>query len=165
MRNAAVAMTVGLSALVGLWVPCGAADREADRREILRAYESIRAAHFSHDAAAFLAGYDTSWYSVTGGDIALRQKPAAQRTLQEYLDSVTFTEIVDLDPPQVEVSSDGMMAWLLGHVHVRGVQHAAHGAQSPLDFDAAWIDVWQKKDGEWRIVARANTQKDHTSPR
>jgi hypothetical protein len=81
--------------------------------------------------------------------------------VQEYFDSVKFADITDLDPPHVEVSSDGTMAWLLGHVRVRGTQCEAKGTEVPLAFDAAWIDVWQKQAGGWRIVARATTEKDN----
>ena len=149
----------------GFGVPAQSADRDVDRREIIRAYESGRAAHFHHDAAAFLANNDTSWYLVADGAVALRTTAAAKPGIQEYFDSVKFTDITDLDPPHVEVSSDGTMAWLLGHVRVRGTQREANGAQTPLAFDAAWIDVWQKKAGGWRIVARANTEQNSAPQR
>jgi len=138
------------------------ADREADRRYILQAYASAGAAHFHHDAAAFLANNDVRWYLVADGKVALREKETEKPRIQQYFDSVKFSEITELDPPHVEISNDGTMAWVLGHVRVRGTQHQAQGGEAPLAFDAAWIDVWQKKDGQWRIVARANTEKDDT---
>jgi hypothetical protein len=140
-------------------------DREVDRLEIIRAYESARAAHFHHDAAAFLASHDSSWYLVADGTVGLRPTAEEKPRVQDYFDSVTFADIKDLDPPHVEVSSDGTMAWLLGHVQVRGTQRKPKGAEVPLAFDAAWIDVWQKKPGGWRIVARASTQKDDSPHR
>jgi hypothetical protein len=90
------------------------ASREVDSREILRAYESVRAAHFHHDAAAFLANNDTSWYLVADGTVALTTTAAEKPGVQEYFDSVKFVDITDLDPPHVEVSSDGTMAWMSG---------------------------------------------------
>lgn len=172
MKKRVIVFAIGLTALAGLAVrafpalcgfraPSQSADREVDRREILRAYESVRAAHFNHDAAAFLANNDTSWYLVTDGTVALTTTAAEKPGVQEYFDSVKFTDISELDPPHVEVSSDGTMAWMLGHVRVRGTQREAKGAEVPLAFDAAWIDVWQRKAGGWRIVARANTEKDN----
>lgn len=174
MKRRIIVFAIGLTALAGLAVRAlpalsgsGATaqspDREVDRREILRAYESTRAAHFQHDAAAFLANNDTSWYLVTDGTVTSRTIAAEKPRVQEYFDSVKFVDITDLDPPHVEVSSDGTMAWLLGHVRVHGTQHEAKGTEVPLAFDAAWIDVWQKKAGGWRIVARANTEKDNAS--
>jgi hypothetical protein len=172
MTKRIIVFAIGLTALVGLAVrafpalsgfgpPAQSADREVSRREIIRAYESARAAHFHHDAAAFLANNDTSWYLVADGTVALRTTAAEKPRVQEYFDSVKFADISDLDPPHVEVSSDGTMAWLLGHVRVRGTQREAKETEVPLAFDAAWIDVWQKQAGGWRIVARANTEKDN----
>lgn len=147
-------------AMIGFIATEQSAAREADRRHILSAYQSARAAHFQHDAAAFLADNDVTWYLVADGSVALRTTADERLGVQEYFDSVKFADITDLDPPHVEVSSDGTMAWLLGHVRVHGTRRGAKGTEVLLDFDAAWIDVWQKKDGEWRIVARANTEKD-----
>jgi ketosteroid isomerase-like protein len=176
MKKVIIVLAIGLTALAGLAVrafpalsgfgaPAQSADREADRREIIRATESAGAAHFHHDAAAFLANNDTTWYLVADGTVALRTITAEKLRIQEYFDSVKFADITELDPPHVEVSSDGTMAWLLGHVRVRGTQREAKGVEVPLAFDAAWIEVWQKKDGRWRIVARANTEKDNAPHR
>jgi ketosteroid isomerase-like protein len=175
MRKTIIVFAIVLTALAGLAVrtlpalsvlgtPTQSADREVDRREILRAYESARAAHFNHDAAAFLASNDANWYVVADGSVGLRATAAEKPGVQKYFDSVKFAEVTDLDPPHVEVSSDGTMAWLLGHVRVRGTQRDAKDAEVPLAFDAAWIDIWQKKGGSWRIVARANTEKDNAPP-
>jgi ketosteroid isomerase-like protein len=139
-------------------------ERGIDRREILQSYSSARAAHFRHDATAFLADHDANWYLVADGTVALRVREVDKATTQQYFDSVKFSEITDLDSPHVEISNDGTMAWLMGHVRVRGVQRGAQGKEAPLAFDAAWIDVWQKKDGRWQIVAHANTQKDNAPP-
>ena len=170
-----IVLAIGLTAVAGLAVRAlpalggsGApesADREADRRDIIRAYESVRSAHFRHDAAAFLANNDASWYFVADGTVGLRTTAAEKPRVQEYLDSVRFTDITDLDPPHVEVSSDGTTAWMLGHVRVRGIQREAKGVELAVDFDAAWIDVLQKKTDGWRIVARASTEKDHAAHR
>src|SRR5579872_2129982 len=135
-------------------------DQKTDRRQILENYEAVRAAHFQHDAAAFLAGNDANWLQVSDGTIVVHTIAEEKPRVQKYFDSVKFSEITDLDPPRVEVSSDGTMAWFLGHVRVRGIQHNEKGVNVPLAFDAAWINVLQKKDGVWRVVARANTEKD-----
>lgn len=176
MKKRIITLAIGLTALAGLGygvfpalsglaAPTQSADREAGRLEIIRAYESARAAHFHRDAAAFLANNESSWYLVADGTVGLRSTAAEKPRVQEYFDSVKFADITDLDPPHVEVSSDGTMAWLLGHVRVRGTQRTAKGAAVPLAFEAAWIDVWQKKPSGWRIVARANTEKDNAPHR
>ena len=135
-------------------------DRDADRRELLRHYEETRAAHFHHDAAAFLAGNDARWFVVSDGTVRSRTKSEALPGLQNYLDSVKFEEITDLDPPHIEIADDGSMAWLLGHVRVRGTQRQPNGSEKSLAFESAWVDVWEKKAGAWRMIVHANTEHD-----
>jgi hypothetical protein len=144
------------------WVP-SAADHEADRRELLRHYEETRSAHFRHDAAAFLASNDARWYEVSNGTVQSRTKAEALPELQDYLDSVKFEEIADVNPPHIEIADDGSMAWVLGHVRVRGTERQQNGSERPLAFESAWVDVWQKKAGAWRIVVHANTEHDDTA--
>lgn len=94
-------------------------ERGIDWREILQSYSSARAAHFRHDATAFLADHDANWYLVADGTVSLRVTEIEKATTQQYFDRVKFSEITDLDSPHVEISNDGTMAWLMGHVRVR----------------------------------------------
>jgi hypothetical protein len=178
MKKRIIVFAIGLTALLGLAVralpaltglgtPTQSVDREADRRDIIRAYESARAAHFQHNAAAFLANNDATWYLVAEGTVALRRTAAEKQEVQQYFDTVKFADITDLDPPHVEVSSDGTMAWLLGHVRVRGTQREAKGAEVPLSFDASWIDVWQKKPTDGELLPELTPRRTmlHTAER
>jgi len=161
----AISLSVGLAISAipprGGFLPLSqSGNRGADVREILRNYEVERNAHFHHDAAALLASHDVTWYRVADGTVAPGTLAGEKARVQQYLDSVNFSEVSDIDPPHVEVSADGMMAWLMGHVRVRGTRAGEKGADAILAFDAAWIDVWEKKADGWRIVARANTEKN-----
>jgi hypothetical protein len=100
---------------------------------------------------------------VAEGSVSVRVTADETPEVQKHFDSAKFSEITDLDPPRVEVSAHGTMARFVGHVRVRGTRRDANGSEVPLNFDAAWINIWQKKGGTWRIVARANTEKDTAS--
>jgi len=101
---------------------------------------------------------------VSDGAVATRTTAIERPKVQMYLDGIEFAEITDLDPPRVEISADGTMAWLMGHVRVHGAQRQTDGTKTQLSFDAAWIDIWEKKSNGWRIVARANTEKENSTP-
>jgi hypothetical protein len=158
----AAAVAVVTAAVVGMLSACGAhgQDPERDRQEILRDYAAIKAAHFHRDAAGFLAPYDSSWVVVSSGSVNIRTGALAQPPLQAYLDSMTFTEIADVESPRIEVATDGGMAWLLGHVRIRGQRRRADGTTISIEFESAFVDVWRKHGGRWRIVAHANTERD-----
>jgi hypothetical protein len=149
-----------IALLIALTTACADPDHSADREAILHQYATIKAAHFHRDAAAFLSPYDTTWIIVANGTVSTRARSTAQPQLQAYLDSMTFTEITDVDPPTIEIGSDGMIASLLGHVRIRAQHLQPNGTTTPVEFESAFLDIWRKRDGQWRITTHANTQHD-----
>lgn len=141
--------------------PASAEDaRAADRAAILAIHEQTREAHFERDPEKFLASVEDGYWSIRGGDVAFRSKDEALAGLRQYLDQTTFKRVEDVDPPRIQVSGDGTMAWLIGQVEVEAEQPDGSGGSRALGFRSAWLDVYQKRDGRWRLVARANTQRN-----
>jgi len=136
-----------------------AGDHEVDREAILKAYEGIREAHLKHDGKAFLAPYDAEWLRVSDGEVAKQTKAGELPKVQKYLDGVKFEELKELEPPRIKISGDGTMAWFVGHVRVRATEKDAKGRVKRLDFESAWVNVWEKKAEGWRIVVHGDTQK------
>jgi len=135
-----------------------APDEDADRRAILSLYEAQRAAHFQRDAEAFLAAVEGGYWAIGNGTVRFRRKAEALPQVRTYLESTRFEEVRDVAPPRVTLSPDGRSAWLIGQVEVRGARRDSTGAERPMAFRAAWMDVYRKDDGRWRLVARANTE-------
>lgn len=136
------------------------AEHEADRQAILNAYEGIREAHLKHDGKAFLAPYDAEWLRVSDGEVEKQSKASEVPKVQAYLDGVKFEELKEVEPPRIKISGDGTMAWFVGHVRVKATEKDAKGRIKRLDFDAAWVNVWEKKAEGWRIVVHGDTQKN-----
>lgn len=174
-----VAALVMIAVMVGAWrmgqagVPAGAAtlgqaagattadaEHEADRQAILKAYEGIREAHLKHDGKAFLAPYDADWLRVSDGEVEKQTKASEVPKVQAYLDGVKFEELKEVEPPRIKISGDGTMAWFVGHVRVKATEKDSKGRTKRLDFDAAWVNVWEKKPEGWRIVVHGDTQKN-----
>jgi hypothetical protein len=136
------------------------ADHEADKQAILKAYEGIREAHLKHDGKAFLAPYDAEWLRVSDGEVEKQNRATEIPKVQAYLDGVKFEELKEVEAPRIKVSADGTMAWFVGHVRVRATEKIEKGKVKRLDFDAAWVNVWEKKAEGWRIVVHGDTQKN-----
>jgi ketosteroid isomerase-like protein len=136
------------------------AEHEADRQAILKAYEGIREAHLKHDGKAFLAPYDADWLRVSDGEVEKQTKASEVPKVQAYLDGVKFEELKEVEPPRIKISGDGTMAWFVGHVRVKATEKDSKGRTKRLDFDAAWVNVWEKKPEGWRIVVHGDTQKN-----
>lgn len=131
--------------LIALTTACTTPDHSADRQAILHQYATIKAAHFNRDAAAFLSPYDSTWLVVANGTISTRAHPTAQPQLQAYLDSMTFTEITDVDPPTIDIASDGQTASLLGHVRIRAQHLQPNGTTTPVEFESAFLDIGTRR--------------------
>jgi hypothetical protein len=136
------------------------ADTARDRAEILRLYEATRRAHLDRDAAGFVMADADSVVEVADGTIHVRTRAAALAALGHYLENRRFVEVADIEAPRIDVAADGRSATLIGYVLVRGEEARATGAPVPFSFTAAWVDLWRKSDGVWRIVVHANTEHD-----
>jgi ketosteroid isomerase-like protein len=131
----------------------------ADRAQILRLYEATRQAHLNRDPNGFVAADADTVVNISDGAVHVVPRDSAAAHVRQYVADRTFAEVRDLDPPRIEVSPDGNLAWVVGHVMVRGTYRHADSV-APFAFSAAWVDLWRKSRGQWRIVVHANTQRD-----
>jgi hypothetical protein len=165
------ALIVAAVAAVAAGVSCSfktpdrAHDDAADRAQILRLYEATRQAHLRRDPVGFVAADADTIINISDGAVQVVSRDSAIAHLRRYVADRAFTEATDIEPPQIQVSSDGKFAWLIGHVMVRGTRTRPDSGPAPFAFRAAWVDLWRKTSGEWRIVAHANTERDTTVDR
>ena len=137
-------------------------DHDADRAAILALHAEAGQAHLDRDPARFLSAVDSGWWAASNVTWAYRSRDAALEGLTAYFGQTTFEAVTDLAPPDVHISPDGTVAWLRGEVEIRASQVDAAGRSQPLHFRAAWLDIYEKRAGRWRLVARPNTQRDVT---
>jgi hypothetical protein len=153
---------IASASVVVLWLAaCGSQhSTAAEHAAILELYEAQRRAHFQQDAQLFLAAVDTGYLSIVNGVVQYRRKEDALEGVADYFRQTRFDEVLDLSPPRVMLASDGRTAALIGEVEVRGVQQQSGGVERAVAFRAAWLDLYEKGTSGWRLVARANTQRD-----
>ena len=135
------------------------ADLAAERATLLAINAHVGKAHFDRDPAAFLSAVESGWWSAANGAWTYRDKATASKELADYFAHTTFEDIRDVTSPDVHVSGDGSTAWLRGEVEIRGATVDSRGVSQPLRFRAAWLDVYEKRQGHWVLVAKANTQR------
>lgn len=133
-------------------------DREADRAALLALTAEAGAAHTTGDAAAFLAAVDSGWWAAGNGRWSYREKAAALPGIAAYFATTIFDSIVEIQPPAIQFSLDGSVAWLRGEVAIWARTRDSTGAESRHDFRAAWLDVYEKRGERWILAARANTE-------
>jgi hypothetical protein len=132
--------------------PVAAVDLEEERASLLEMARREIQAHLDVDADWIADTTAESFVSASSGRISRASREDVRRFFTGYLDGVTYSEYVDLEPPIVRVSDDGSMGWVLSRTRVRRSKGGAENS-----FVYAGIMTYEKKDGEWVRVANVST--------
>ncbi len=97
---------------------------------------------------------------VSRGEVSRPTLADRRRMLGPYLQSATFQEYRDIEPPVVKVSADGQLGWVIATVRVRGSRALPEGGIRVLDFTSAWIELYEKRDGRWLRTGNVSNFKD-----
>ena len=137
-----------------------ASDEAADRAALLRLHADQRTAHLEHRAELLVAGQADTLWNVSGGRISASPREQARASFQRYFDASTFEAWDDVTPPRIRISADGLMAYVIvdKRVHVT-IKPSSGGAPVVQRVHYAWLSVYEKIDGKWRMTAIASTER------
>lgn len=122
-----------------------------------------RLAHINRDANLLVSTFADNFYLVQDGRVAQPGSEDSLAQFQPYFDSVTFVAWDDLAPPIITLSNDRQMASVIVSKLVRIVprhDEQAEGQQTIF----AWLETWQRHNGEWQIKVLASTQQPSPEP-
>ena len=136
-----------------------AAARAADRAELLRLHELQRTAHFERRADLMVAANADSLFSLSNGRVSIGRRAQSQASFQKYFDAVTFQAWDDVVPPRIRISADGQMAYVVVEKRVHLTTRGPSGATEAERVRYAWLSVYEKHDGQWRLSAIASTDR------
>jgi len=148
-------------AVVGLCLAAGCVarpDLDADADELRSLHERVLAAHRSGDVGDWMAVEAEEYVSANGGTITLPSVAERLAAREPYLRSTTFTSYRDLRPPIVALSRDRTLGWLIAEVEIRGTQ-ISEGAENGVDAIWAWVELYEKQDGVWRLVGNVSNRR------
>ena len=137
-------------------LPAQAPETSADERALRAAHETILRAHRENDLPAWTALEADEYVEANRGRVTFPTREERRARRAPYLDETRFTRYEDLREPIVEISDDGTMGWLIAEVGVRGTRTTADGTGEPVEFVAAWIELYRKLDGRWRLVGNVS---------
>ena len=81
------------------------------------------------------------------------------KRIKGYFESFKFKEWDDIKPPIIKVSRDGSMATIIVQKRVSGTYTNDEGEEIAEQTEFAWLEVWEKQDGQWKVVTVASTRK------
>ena len=142
--------------------PLSAQDSSVDARELLRLHEELLEAHRTGDVDRWMDIEADAYVSVNGGRITRPTPEDRWEGRSRYLASTSFDAYRDLREPVVRVSEDGSLGWLIAEVEVRGRTESPSGETAPVHDIWAWVELYEKVDGAWRLVGNASNRRPGT---
>ena len=128
-----------------------------DRAALLALHEEAMEAHRKSDVDLLLRADADDFVLVNRGEISHPSLAQRRQVLGPYLQGVRFSEYIDTAAPVVHVSADSRTGWLIAQVRAQGTQVA--GAGRSLQFESAWIELYEKREGRWRRVGNVSNFK------
>ena len=133
-------------------------DLEKEKYALIRRHIQDRRAHFDKDIDTLLAGMADEQINIRDGRVSRRSHAEAEDGFTAYFNQVAeFIHWDDLQPPIIQISQDGAMAWMVNQVrlHYRSIN------DEETDLICTWLMVYEKQNGGWVAVANASTFSDH----
>lgn len=125
--------------------------------ELLELHKQARVAHFSRDAKLLVSSFADDFTNIAGGKISKPTREASLNRFQNYLNNSTFLEWDDITPPVIKVSDDATLGYVLVHKKVRLRAKNENGTETEETEIFAWISVYRKIKGEWKLTAVVST--------
>lgn len=151
-----------LLAVFGFFGACqaGKVDFKAEKEQLLSLHQTQQDAHLQKNVEAFISQFDSKMLSVNHGKISTMSPAAARPRIQSYFDQVSFKKWADVNPPRIEFSNDGSMAYLVVDkmVILTYLDEKKQTVEESTHF--AWVSICKKQpDGEWKIVCNVSTNE------
>jgi hypothetical protein len=122
-------------------------------------HEQARTAHLEKRADLMVASFADSFLNISRGTVTVRSPAESQARFQSYFDRVMFEEWDDLAPPLIRISPDGQMAYVVVEKSVRLSAPDSAGVRQVEHTVFAWVEVYEKRDGKWTLMAVASTDR------
>jgi hypothetical protein len=136
------------------------ADHASDMSELMRLHNEQRTAHVERRAGLLVAGQADTLLSVSNGRVSKTTRERAVASFQAYFNQSTFQAWDDITPPRIQISPDGNMAYVIVEKRVHVTTTPPSGGTPTIErVRYAWLSVYEKRDGVWRMTVIASTDR------
>ncbi|MBK8305183.1 MAG: nuclear transport factor 2 family protein [Pyrinomonadaceae bacterium] len=133
--------------------------RVADQAELMRLHEQQKTAHLTYNAELFVEMFADNVTQLQRGTMSSKTKAENLARFKSYFSSFKFSEWEDIAPPVIKISKDGTMATKTVRKRVRGSYKNEKGEDVSDHTVFAWLEVWEKLDGRWKLTTIASTER------
>jgi hypothetical protein len=142
--------------MAAVLMACGVTpvDTAGDRARLLALHEEAMEAHRKGDVEMLLRADDADFVLASRGEISRPSLEQRRQFFGSYLRRVRFSVYIDVVAPVVHVSADRTAGWVIAQVRARGTEVGEPGRS--LQFESAWIELYEKRGGGWRRVGNVS---------
>ena len=133
--------------------------RQADMQELLRLHKQHQTAHLTYDAELFVESFVENLPQIQSGEVKSSTKAENLARFRNYFSTFKFLEWKDIKRPVIKISRDGTLATKIVQKRVRGTYKNDKGEEVKSHSVFAWLEVWEKINGKWKVTAVASTRK------
>lgn len=133
--------------------------RIVDTAELLRLHEQQKTAHLTYNAELFIEMFAENLTQLQRGNAVTRTRGENLARFKNYFSTFKFQEWEDIKPPLIKISKDGTMATIAVQKSVKGTYKNDKGEDESDHTIFAWLEVWEKIDGTWKVTTVASTEK------
>ena len=162
MRNSLLGKLFGVMIVASYLCGCmsdGDSERRLDRAALLELHSQQEAAHLTYDPELLVSMLHEPVVQINRGSIFRRGRQENTERIKSYFDRVEFLEWSNIDPPEINISDDGTMAYVVVHKRVRLTYEDEAGERQEEHTVFAWLEAWEKINGRWELMAGASTDR------
>ena len=128
----------------------------SDEARLLELHRQGIEAHLERDVDKLMAAEAADAVVVSRGEISRPTLDERRAMFESYFSSTGFETYRDMVEPIVRVSEDGTLGWVIVQVEASGEQTTPSGEAREFEFQSAWIELYEKRDGEWLRVGNVS---------
>ena len=134
-------------------------DKQNETIAIKALLQQERKAHFDRDVNLFMSEFADGMISVNKGKVSVATPQENKERIGNYFSSVKFIKWDDLAEPVIRLSDDGSLAYAIIQKQVILSRMDSLGKSFTDTTDYAWVSVYRKQKGEWKVECNVSTYK------
>jgi len=148
--------------LLTIAVSCGHPGKKktaGDEKGIRALLLQERKAHFDRNVDMFVSEFADSMIGVNKGKVSVLSLEQNKQRIRPYFENVQFIKWDDVAEPVIRFSDDGNMAYAIIQKQVIVSYPDSTGRPLVDTTDYAWVSIYRKKKGVWKVEANISTNK------
>jgi hypothetical protein len=145
--------------LVFLYACNSKTDLAKEEKAIRALLQQERKAHFEKNVDLFMSEFADSMVNVNKGIVKIATEEDNKERIGKYFGSVEFIKWDDVTEPVIKFSDDASLAYAIVQKEVILSYPDSLGKKILDTTNYAWVSVYRKQKGEWKIELNASTNR------